>query len=142
MLALDDIQHFSVGDAAMDKREQLKTAATVLRRFCDAGATVLVASAVARQKGKGGSTYRGLSLASFRGSSELEYGTDSAYLFNPGEGGIVALQCEKNRYGAVADIVTAFDSKTQTFTSAPAGLDAFDFATPVAPRRERTKGAS
>ena len=50
VLALDYIQRFTVGDAAKDKREQLETAATVLRRFCDAGAAVLVASAVARQR--------------------------------------------------------------------------------------------
>ena len=56
VLALDYIQRFIVGDAAKDKREQLETAATVLRRFGDAGAAVLVASAVARQRGTGGST--------------------------------------------------------------------------------------
>ena len=66
VLALDYIQRFTVGDGAKDKREQLETAATVLRRFCDAGAAVLVASAVARQKGKGGSTYAGLNLNSSR----------------------------------------------------------------------------
>jgi replicative DNA helicase len=126
VLILDYIQRFTVGDSSKDRREQLETAATVLRRFCDAGAAVLVASAVARQKHAGGSSYKGLNLASFRGSSELEYGTDSAYLLVPGEGGIVTLQCEKNRYGAVADIPTAFDPTTQTFTPAPAGLDAFD----------------
>jgi replicative DNA helicase len=126
VLILDYIQRFTVGDSSKDRREQLETAATVLRRFCDAGAAVLVASAVARQKYAGGSSYKGLNLASFRGSSELEYGTDSAYLLVPGEGGIVTLQCEKNRYGAVADIPTAFDPTTQTFAPAPAGLDAFD----------------
>lgn len=39
---------------------------------------MLVASAVVRQKNAGGSTYNGLNLASFRGSSELEYGTYDA----------------------------------------------------------------
>jgi replicative DNA helicase len=140
VLALDYIQRFTVGDAAKDKREQLETAATVLRRFCDAGAAVLVASAVSRQKGKSGSTYRGLNLASFRGSSELEYGCDGAYLFTPGEGGTLTLTCEKSRYGPVADVVTRFDPSTQTFTPAPAGLDAFDAATPAARRDKKAKG--
>ena len=130
-----------MGDGGKDKREQLETAATVLRRFCDAGAAVLVASAVARQKHAGGSTYRGLNLASFRGSSELEYGADTAYLFDPDEAGGITLRCEKNRYGAVADIATRFDPTTQTFTPAPVGIDAFDAATPAPTRGSKAKGA-
>lgn len=141
VLILDYIQRFTVGDGKGDKREQLETAATVLRRFCDEGAVVLVASAVARQKGKSGSTYRGLNLASFRGSSELEYGADSAYLFTPGEGEIITLHCEKNRFGRVADIVTRFDPTIQTFTTPPAGLDAFNAATPAPARASKAKGA-
>jgi replicative DNA helicase len=141
VLALDYIQRFTVGDGKGDKREQLETAANVLRRFCDAGAAVLVASAVARQKSARGSTYRGLNLASFRGSSELEYGTDAAYLLVPDDAGGIVFQCEKNRYGAVADIVTRFDGSTQTFTQAPSGLDAFDAATPAPTRGSKAKGA-
>lgn len=140
VLVLDYLQRFNVGDGTGDKREQLETAATVLRRFCDAGAAVLVASAVARQKHAGGSTYKGLNLASFRGSSELEYGCDGAYLFDPGEGGTVALTCEKNRFGPVADILTRFDAVTQTFTPAPSGLDAFDNTPPAPKRGSKAKG--
>ena len=140
VLALDYIQRFTVGDCKGDKREQLEAAATVLRRFCDLGAAVLVASAVARQKGNGGSTYAGLNLASFRGSSELEYGCDSAYLFAPGDGGTITLTCEKNRYGAVADIPTVFDPTTQTFRPAPSGLDGFDAATPARTKGSKGKG--
>ncbi len=142
VLILDYIQRFAVGDGKSDRREQLETAATVLRRFCDAGAAVLVASAVARQRGQRGSSYAGLNLASFRGSSELEYGTDAAYLLVPGEGDLVTLQCEKNRYAAVADIVTRFDPSTQTFTTPPAGLDAFDDAVPASPFKLKAKGTS
>jgi len=131
VLVLDYIQRFTVGAPSKDKREQLETAATVLRKFCDAGAAVLVASAVARQKHAGGSTYRGLNMASFRGSSELEYGSDAAYLLEPDGAGGIRFRCEKNRYGAVADIPTAFDPITQKFTPAPAGLEAFDAATPA-----------
>jgi replicative DNA helicase len=142
VLTIDYIQRFTVGDGKGDKREQLETAATVLRRFCDEEAAVLVASAVARQRQAGGSTYRGLNLASFRGSSELEYGADSAYLFTPGSGGMIALTCEKNRYGAVADILTQFNPTTQTFSPAPAGVGAFDIATPApAARGSKAKRA-
>ncbi len=128
---LDYIQRISVGDGRQEKRDQLETAATVLRRFADAGAAVLVASAVSRQKGKSGSTCTGLNLASFRGSSELEYGADSAYLFTPGDGGVLTLACEKNRYAAVADIVTRFDPTTQAFGPAASGLSGFDGAAPA-----------
>jgi len=140
VLMLDYIQRFTVGDGSKDKREQLEAAATVLRRFCDAGAAVLVASAVSRQKGVTGSNYAGLNLASFRGSSELEYGTDSAFLFVPDDAGGITLQCGKNRYGAVADIVTRFDPNTQTFTTAPCGIDAFDDATPAPVKGKKAKG--
>ena len=140
VLMLDYIQRFTVGDGKQEKRDQLETAATILRNFCSTGAAVLVASAVARQRGNGGSSYTGLNLASFRGSSELEYGADSAYLFAPGEGGILTLTCEKNRYGAVADIVTRFDPTTQTFAVPPSGLSGFGAAAPARPKNERTKG--
>jgi replicative DNA helicase len=140
VLALDYIQRFTVGDGKGDKREQLESAAGTLRRFCDAGAAVLVASAVARQKQPNGSSYRGLNLASFRGSSELEYGADAAYLHDPGEGGLITLRCEKNRFGRVADIVTRFDPTTQTFSAAPAGVEAFDAAPPARTRGRKAKG--
>lgn len=140
VLALDYIQRFTVGEAGKDKRDQLETAATVLRGFCNAGAAVLVASALARQKSANGSTYAGANLASFRGSSELEYGTDAAYMLVPTEGGEIIFQCEKNRYGAVADIPTAFDPNTQAFTLAPSGLKAFDTTAQVRPRRSKPKG--
>jgi len=140
VMILDYIQRFAVGDTSKDKREQLETAVTVLRRFCDIGAAVLVAAAVARQKGKSGSTYTGLNLASFRGSSELEFGCDTAYQLVPSEGNVITLQCEKNRYGAVADIVTRFDPNVQDFIAAPSGLDGFDAATPASTNGSKTKG--
>jgi replicative DNA helicase len=140
VMILDYIQRFAVGDGSGDRREQLETGMTVLRRFCDAGAVVLVAAAVAQHKNAGGSTYKGLNLASFRGSSELEFGTDAAFLLVPGEGDSITLQCEKNRYGAVGDITTQFDPGRQTFKPAPYGHEAFDAAPPAATRGSRAKG--
>jgi replicative DNA helicase len=92
---------------------------------------------VARQKHAGGSTYKGLNLASFRGSSELEYGCDSAYLLEPGDGGTITFRCEKNRCGAVADIPTQFEGTTQTFMPASTGIGAFDATTPAGPKRPK-----
>ena len=140
VLMLDYIQRFAVGDGATSQREQLEAAVSTLRMFCDAGAAVIVAAAVARQKDAGGSSYKGLGLASFRGSSELEFGCDAAYVLNP-DTGTVNFQCEKNRFGAVDGILTTFDASVQTFTAAAelSGLDAFD-TTPLAPPRRNTKG--
>ena len=126
VFVLDYIQRFSVGEGKGDKREQLETAATVLRRFCDAGAIVLVASAVARQRHAGRSTYSGLNLASFRGSSELEYGADAAYLLVREDNEGVTLQCEKNRYGELKNIEMRFDPTIQMFTKYPSGLARLD----------------
>lgn len=70
----------------------------------------------------------------------MEYGCDSAYLFTPGQGGTITLTCEKNRYGAVADIVTRFDPTIQKFTPAPSGLDGFDAATPAPEKGGEAKG--
>jgi len=140
-MILDYIQRFSVGDGSKDRREQLETGMSLLRRFCDAGAVILVAAAVARQNGKSGSNYGNLGLASFRGSSELEYGCDSAYiLVSDGSGGIV-FQCEKNRFGALENVPTSFDATRQTFNPFVelSGLDAFDAATP-ARAKNKAKG--
>ncbi len=141
VMMLDYIQRFTVGDDSKDKREQLETAASKLRLFCDAGAAILVASAVARQKHAGGSTYRGLNLASFRGSSELEYGCDGAYLLVADDSGGILFQCEKNRYGAVANVPTAFDPTIQTFSPALSGIDAYDAASPAPTKGRKAKGA-
>ncbi|WP_439624003.1 DnaB-like helicase C-terminal domain-containing protein [Gemmata sp.] len=142
VLVLDYIQRFAVGDGGQDKREQLETGVAVLRRFCDAGAAVLVAAAVARQKSNNGSTYAGLNLASFRGSSELEFGCDAAYMLVPDEGGGITLQCEKNRYGTVADVQTSFDPTRQTFGPfvEVSGLDGFDDAKPARTKGKQAKG--
>jgi replicative DNA helicase len=131
VVMIDYVQRVVHGSAAKDGRERLEAIAAVLRGFCDAGAAVLVASAVARQKSKSGSTYSGLNLASFRGSSELEYGADDAYLHEPGEGGLMTLKCEKNRHAPPADISAEFDPIVQTFRPAPAGPGGFDAAAPA-----------
>ncbi len=117
---------------------------SILRRFCNSGAAVLCAAAVSRQKSASGSTYCGLNLASFRGSSELEFGADACYLLVPdADGPGVAFQCEKNRYGPMEGFRTTFDPTYQSFTEAtePTPLERFDAATP-APARKSGRGVS
>ena len=141
VLILDYLQRFTVETDAKDKREQLDSAVTVIRRFCDQGAAVFCASAVARQKSASGSSYLGLNIASFRGSSELEYGSDACYLLiAEGDGADVVFRCVKNRYGPPEDIRTTFDMAFQAFAEAVemSPLDRFDAAIP-APARKRAK---
>jgi hypothetical protein len=67
-------------------REKINALMGTMRQFADAGVGILSAAAPTRSRdGKGRSSYAGahLSLASFRESSELEYGADDKFLLYP-----------------------------------------------------------
>jgi replicative DNA helicase len=126
LILLDYIQRirppgFLAKDA--DKRGGVDACMDYLRQFADAGVAVMVVSAVARSKDKHGrSAYgEGLNLASFRESSELEFGADSAFILAP-DGGQdddgVTLKHLKDRYGECRDIALRFDRARQSFTVA------------------------
>jgi replicative DNA helicase len=97
-----------------------------LRQFADAGVAVVVVAAVARSKdAKGRSSYdAGLSLASFRETSELEYGADDAFILSPADDGggqdgptrRVVLKHLKSRHGETRDVPLIFDGAHQRFT--------------------------
>ena len=97
-----------------------------IRQFADAGVAVIVVAALSRSKDKAGrSSYtEGLSLASFRETSELEYGTDDAFILTPdGEIGAspslpVILKHLKSRHGETRDMTLTFDRPHQRFTPA------------------------
>lgn len=138
----DYLQRFGTGGAAKDQREQIDGLMARLRQLCDAGALVLAAAAVARQKSRSGASgYTGLNLASYRGSSEVEYGGDACYLLD-GDGTSVVLKCEKNRYGEPRDVPLTFEKRFQRFE--PGGdadpLKAFDAAAPAPTPRQGGKG--
>ena len=121
LLVLDYVQRFTLGagDAPADKRLELDGIMGYVRKFADAGMGVLAVSAVARQKGKGGSNYAGLGLASFRGSSELEYGADSCWTLGREDDkdiSILRLSCVKNRHGETPYLLLDFDGARQSFT--------------------------
>ncbi len=98
-----------------------------LRQFADNGTAVIVVSAIGRTKdSKGRSSYAGdgLNLASFRESSELEFGADDAFILTPDDddqGDAVTLRHLKSRHGECRDIELTFHRKHQRFT--PAGGD-------------------
>jgi replicative DNA helicase len=123
LLLLDYIQRIPPPGDHGDKRGSVNATMDFLRQFADAGTAVLVVSAVGRTKdGRGRSSYagEGLNLASFRESSELEFGADDAFILAPDGGpGSVTLKHLKSRHGAALDIALHFDGALQRFT--PAG---------------------
>ena len=123
MLLLDYIQRIPPPGDNGDRRRAVDATMNYLRQFADAGAAVFVVAAVARSKDrKGRSSYEGeaLGLASFRESSELEFGADDVFLLTPGDGARVTLRHLKSRNGEARDLPLAFDRRVQRFT--PAGV--------------------
>ncbi|MCD0459209.1 DnaB-like helicase C-terminal domain-containing protein [Roseiconus lacunae] len=130
LIVLDYIQRIRPVGRHDDKRGSVDATMDSIRRFADAGCCVVALSAVGRSKDKNGrASYSGdgLSLASFRESSELEYGADDAYLLVPAadsnaddddEAIDVTLRQLKSRYGKPTDVDLAFDRSIQRF-----GLD-------------------
>jgi len=97
--------------------------------LADAGIGILAAAALTRSRdSKGRSSYDGkhLSLASFRESSELEYGCDDAFLLYPTEPDadpndpvrLMTLNHAKSRDGETKDAVLKFHRRFQKFEDA------------------------
>ncbi|HEY2841807.1 MAG TPA: DnaB-like helicase C-terminal domain-containing protein [Pirellulales bacterium] len=126
LIVLDYIQRIPpLGDHG-DKRGSVDATMNYLRQFADAGVAVLVVAAVSRGKdSKGRSSYAAdaLSLASFRESSELEFGADDAFILAPSEklgSDTVTLRHLKARHTEARDLVLRFDRPRQSFTTASA----------------------
>jgi replicative DNA helicase len=135
LAVVDYVQRFG---AAKDLRESLDGVMSGLRRIAAAGAAVIAVSSVARQKdGKGRSAYSGLGLASFRGSAELEFGSDSAYILDTADG-ISGLRCVKNRYGQPTDVRLRFSGEFQQYSAGDV-LDAYDTAPGIRPGKGAEK---
>lgn len=135
LMVLDYIQRISPPGTQGDKRGSVDMAMNYLRQFADAGAAVVVVSAVGRQKDKQGrSTYAGdsMNLASFKESGELEFGADDAFILAPTDGAsdLRELKHLKARHTEPSDIELRFDGATQSFealepgTADPTGLSA------------------
>ena len=124
VLLLDYIQRIPPPGEHADKRGAVNATMDYLRQFADNGTAVVVISAIGRTKdSKGRSSYagEGLNLASFRESSELEFGADDAFILTPDDdqGEAVTLRHLKSRHGEAKDISLTFDRRHQRFT--PAG---------------------
>lgn len=122
LIVLDYIQRIRPRGVHDDRRASVDATMDYIRQFADAGVAVVVVAAVARTRdAKGRSSYSGdgLNLASFRESSELEYGADSAFVLVPDDGAdseTVTLRCLKDRNGDPKDIGLRFDRPRQSFT--------------------------
>jgi replicative DNA helicase len=127
LIVFDYIQRIGPPGEHGDRRGAVDATMSYLRQFADAGTAIIVVAALARSKdAKGRSSYQGdgLGLASFRETSELEYGADDAFILAPADGegdspSPVVLKHLKSRYGEARDIPLTFDRPHQRFT--PAG---------------------
>ncbi len=124
LLLLDYIQRIDPPGAADEARHRVNKLMDYLRQFADAGVAVIVVSAVGRSKDrKGRSSYAGdgLNLASFRESSELEFGADDAFILHPddddAEGDLMTLKHLKSRHGECRTLTLRFDRRRQSFTA-------------------------
>lgn len=126
---VDYCQRFTTGEGEGDDRAKLDALMGRVRLLANAGAGIVLISSVTRQKSRtGSSTYDGLNLASFRGSSEIEFGADSAYILEADpETGVAVLRDEKQRFRVRKDVHLRFDGPKQTF-AAGEPLDQFDAA--------------
>ena len=121
LMVLDYIQRIPAPGKHDDRRGSVDATMSYIRQFADAGVAVIVVAAVARSKDKRGrSSYdaEGLNLASFRESSELEFGADDAFILGPNGDDAVTLKHLKARHTEAADIELEFDRQTQSFTPA------------------------
>ena len=127
LILLDYLQRIAPPGEHADRRTAVNATMDYLRQFADAGVAVLVVAAVGRTKdSKGRSSYSGdgLNLASFRESSELEFGADDAFILVPEEDrggkptGAVVLRHLKARHSEPKDIVLSFDRRCQNFKPA------------------------
>jgi replicative DNA helicase len=84
LIVLDYVQRFGAVGSHNDHRGAVSESMSFIRQFAGAGVAILVVAALARSKDRSGrSSYTGLSLASFRETSELEYGADDAFILAP-----------------------------------------------------------
>ncbi len=121
LILIDYIQRIRPANPTGDQRSSVNSIMHDLRRFTQAGVAVIAIAAVSRTKDKvGRASYDGdgLNLASFRESSELEFGADDAYILVTDESvqNGIRLKHLKSRYGAQRDILLSFDRACQRFT--------------------------
>jgi replicative DNA helicase len=124
LVVLDYVQRFSQAGGHSDRKTAVDGVMAAVRGFAEAGVAVIVVAAVGRQRdGQGKAGYTDLNLASFRESSELEYGADDAYILSrndPDAPAAARLSHVKSRHGEPQDITLHFNGAVQRFDAVPA----------------------
>jgi replicative DNA helicase len=126
LVLVDYVQRFTAAPETAG-RENIDGMVSFLRQLCtEAGCAVLAVAAVHRGKdSRGGSTYGGgIGLASFRGSSELEFGADSCFTLQANKRGKALLACCKARYGEMRTARLVFDFSRASFAIASSSDEA------------------
>lgn len=122
LLVLDYVQRLAPPGDHAHRKAAVDAVMEYVRGMADCGAAVVVVAAVGRQRDdKGRSGYGGLNLASFRESSELEYGADDAFLLardDPEDPAAVTLLHAKSRHGEPCDLALRFTGAVQRFDPA------------------------
>jgi len=142
VVVLDYLQRFTPPGNHADTRLRANATMDMIRQFASAGCSVIVLSAVGRSRDNAGrSTYAAssMSLASFRDSSELEFGADDAYLLgrvDEADTTVVRLEHLKARHDEMTSHNLRFDGGTQSFTLIADG--ALPPPAPPTSRRPRT----
>ena len=126
IILLDYIQRIPPPGNHTDRRGAIDAMINYLRQFADADLAVLVVAAVSRTKDSQGRTSyagTGLSLASFRESSELEFGADNAFMLvaDPNDEEEITLRHLKARHSEPKDRVLSFNRCIQRFSDPDAG---------------------
>jgi replicative DNA helicase len=122
VIVIDYIQRFTIPSDDSEARHRVNRMMDYLRQFASAGVAVVVISAVGRSRDRAGrSSYasEGLSLASFRESSELEFGADDALILAPvdvDDPDTVRLAHLKARHGMQVTQDLMFDRRVQSFS--------------------------
>ena len=121
LIVLDYIQRIAPpGGDHGDRRGSVDACMNFIRQFADAEVAVVVVAAVSRTKDKKGrSSYdpEGLNLASFRESSELEFGADDAFMLCRTSANNVLLRHLKARHSECRDHCLEFNGALQRFKS-------------------------
>lgn len=128
LVVLDYLQRLAAAEGGNDIRGSVNRAMAMARGMADRGSAVCLVSALNRPvQRQGQATSPEPTQASFRESSEIEFGADNAYILweKPSKGmgdGCKLLQlCHlKSRYGRPESIDLVFDPAGQTF-SLPGG---------------------
>lgn len=125
LIVFDYLQRISPPTETGTRKDSVDAVMGCIRAVADHGIAVLAVAAVSRQRNQNGkSGYEELNLASFRESSELEYGADDAFLLsrtNPEDRSAMLLSHVKSRHGETQDLPLRFTGSVQRFDALEAG---------------------